>query len=183
MILTLPQEKAVIAISKIQLSKSKKEILDNFISIVENEGINSGSALFFIKTIEENRSQVVNPDMHILALKNSVEEKITGVGVGMSQIYFMIMVAKLGNSSPEIALNEANNYFGVDLTIKTRKPQYVIARQMLIKKLTQMGVSVTEISRLIKKDHSTIIFSLKAINERIKNNKDVRDKWLHFVSI
>lgn len=181
--LTIPQEKALLAISKIQLNKTQKTTVDNFISIAENEGINSGAALFFIKTIEDNRSQVVNPDMHILSLRNSVEYKITGVSVGMSQVYFMVMVSALEEKPIEVLLSDANNYFGCDLKQKTRVVNYVNGRQMLMKRLFNSGYGVVEISRLLNKDHATIIWGIKSISEKIEKVPKIKDKWMHYISI
>lgn len=181
--LSIQQEKALIAISKIQLKKKQKQTVDDLIALVENEGLNSGAAEFFISIIKENRGQVINPEMHIMALTNSVEQKVTGKKVGMSQVFFMIMVKHLDKKPFENLLIEANQYFGFNLLETTRVQNFVLGRQMLMKKLKDSGYGYTEIGKLLNKDHSTIIHGVRAITEKIGINSELKDKYLHYISL
>lgn len=68
--------------------------------------------------------------------------------------------------------------FGIDISIKTRKREYVNARMVFSKILKDNGYGVTIISRYLKKDHTSIMHYVESVNSVIRFDEDLMAKYI-----
>ncbi|MDW8135986.1 MAG: chromosomal replication initiator protein DnaA [Thermodesulfobacterium sp.] len=89
-------------------------------------------------------------------------------------------ISKEEDPKVEIIIDTACRFWGVsreDLLSSSRKKNLTLYRQVIIyclKKLAQK--SVKEIGNLLKKEHSTIIYSLKALEKKLSQSSEIKLK-------
>jgi chromosomal replication initiation ATPase DnaA len=77
----------------------------------------------------------------------------------------------------KILYKEVNRTLGIDILNKTRKREYVYARFIFINKLfknTEYNYTLSEISRLLNKNHATVIHAQKQY-DILKNYPDFQE--------
>ena len=74
----------------------------------------------------------------------------------------------------EIILKEVNNFLGIDIRNKTRKRHYVFGRFLFYKLASEMNpfATLTEIGYFLKKNHATVLYGKKEINNIIQYKQD-----------
>jgi len=69
--------------------------------------------------------------------------------------------------------------FDVDILLKVRKRQYVNARMVFSKILSDNGYGITNIGRYLKKDHSSIIHYMDVIKTVLKFDEVLMGKYMY----
>lgn len=69
------------------------------------------------------------------------------------------------NKIQSLAKNIVKKHFGIDIENNTRKREYILARSMYYKLLREnTKMSFQEIANIFKKDHATVLHSIKQLN-------------------
>jgi hypothetical protein len=68
--------------------------------------------------------------------------------------------------------------FKIDISIKTRKREYVNARMVFSKILKDNGYGVTMISKYLKKDHTSIIHYVESVNSVLRFDESLMGKYM-----
>lgn len=76
----------------------------------------------------------------------------------------------------EIILNEVNEFFNIDIRKQTRKREYVYARFVFYKLAKELNpfCSSVMIGRFLGKDHATVLYGNKQLENIIEYNQDLK---------
>lgn len=69
--------------------------------------------------------------------------------------------------------------FEIDISIKTRKREYVNARMIFSKILKDNGYGVTIISKFLRKDHTSIMHYVESINSVLRFDEVLMGKYMY----
>jgi len=76
----------------------------------------------------------------------------------------------------EIILNEVNEFYNIDIRKQTRKREYVYARFVFYKLAKELNpfCSSVMIGRFLGKDHATVLYGNKQLENIIEYNQDFK---------
>jgi chromosomal replication initiation ATPase DnaA len=120
------------------------------------------------------------------ALKTDIADKIqqckNTVEVGGCLKVFLKEVKKLHPNDSNFDIQElydkiefASGVSKVEIRSKVRKPRYVYARMIFVKKCTEVGITSMRAGQLINKDHSTVAYYLKKYKDELMYNSEFKE--------